>query len=400
MRRSSTNGNGRIAGSQVLVVGPLPPPIMGPSLYTRTLCDALGGAGARVIHLNTQDQRTVFNTGILDLRNVALAFVHAAQLARLVARHEVGAVYVPISQNRWGYARDALLIAVARAFRRPVVAHLHGANFQPFYTGSTALERWVIRRTLGSADLALSLTPSLRTVYDGIVDDARIGVLENGIDDPWPDGVDGLRAARARRASSEPRRARLLYVANDFAAKGADDLVRAVADPAFEHTHLRMVGAPPPEVAAATRSLADTLGAGHRIELTGERAGRDKLDLFEWADVFVYPSKNDGQPLVLLEALAAGLPILTSTFGGIPDTVGDAAVLVPPSRPDETVTALGALLDDVRLREHLGEAARRRFEDHYSSKRFDARVTDVFASVLGMDRTGAVAVEPYETSSS
>ncbi|HEX8101859.1 MAG TPA: glycosyltransferase family 4 protein [Solirubrobacteraceae bacterium] len=359
------------------MIGPLPPPIMGPSLYTRTLCEALEAAGAAVVHVNTQDRRSVFNTGILDVKNLVLGLVHVLQTGWRARRRAVRVVYVPISQNRWGYLRDAALIAAARALRRPVVAHLHGANFQAYYGAAPAAERWIVRRSLGACARVLALTPGLRGVYAGIVEPARVGVLENAIEDPWPQGAEALIAARAARPAT-----RLLFVANDFAVKGAANLVRAMADPALDGTTLKMVGAPPAEVAAATRALAAELGIGHRVELCGEVAGAALTALYEWADLFVYPTENDGQPLVVLEAMAAGLPIVTSTFGGVPDTVGDTAVLVAPKAPEQTTEAVRRLLGDAAERQRLGRAARRRYEAEYTVEGFRRRVREVFGPFL------------------
>jgi glycosyltransferase involved in cell wall biosynthesis len=366
----------RLRGT-ALVVGPVPPPIMGPSLYTALLCEALDAAGATILRVNTQDRRSVFNVGLLDIRNVYLALAHGAQLARHAALKPVRATYIPISQNRWGYARDALLIALSHLFRRPVVVHLHGARFQPFYDESTKLERWLIRLTLGWAARALVLTPNLVSVFHGLVERERVRVLENGIPDPWPDTSSAMLEARRRRQPI-----RLLFVANDFAVKGAETLVRVVARPEFADLTLRMIGKPPSNVAAATARLASELGAGDRISLTGELTDEAKFAEYEQADLFLYPSYNDGQPLVVLEAMAAGLPIVASTVGGIPDTLSETGLLVPPHNEDALASALGELVRDAELRSRLGRAARRRFESRYTLSTFRARCTEVFAELM------------------
>ena len=367
---------------EVLVVGPLPPPIMGPAVQTQMVIAALEGAGATVLHVNTQDRRTVFNTGVLDLRNVALGLLHAGQ-ALVAARRPVRFVYVPISQGRWGYVRDVFLLAAGRLFGRPLVAHLHGANFQAFYASSTRPEQWLIRRSLGWVALAIASTPALRGVFGDLVPEDRVRVLENGIPDPWPGGVGEVLAARAERARSAAAPVRLLYIANDFATKGAATAVRALAQPGLEGCELRMIGAPPPEVAERTAALARELGVGDRVRLLGAVSEADKLAELEAADLFVYPTENDAQPLVVLEALAAGLPAVVSTFGGVPDTVGDAGVLQEPKDPVALAQRLRELIEDRERRVELGVRARRRFEDRYAPAGFDRRLPAVFADLAG-----------------
>lgn len=371
----------RLSGT-VLIVGPIPPPVMGPAISTQMVCSALEDAGASVIHVNTQDRRTVFNTGLLDLHNARLALAHAAKLAWRTATQPVGLVYVPISQNRWGFARDALLLVIARLLRCPAAVHLRGAKLQDFYHSRGPIERWILRRTLGWSAIAIALTPSLRSVYDELVPRERIRVLENAIEDPWPRGAEGLIEERARRAERDPGAMRLLYVANDFATKGAETVVRALSDPGLQRASLRMVGAPPREVAEGIRRLAAELGVGDRVELLGGLEGRAKLEQYEWADAFAYPTENDGQPLVVIEAMAAGLPIVASTFGGIPETVRDTASLVPPGESQAVAQALRKLLERPAQRRELGEAARKRFLAHYTPEPYRRRVVELFGEAL------------------
>lgn len=355
---------------------------MGPSVFTSVLIDALEAAGAEVAHVDTRDDRTVFNVGVLDLRNVALGLLHSWQLFRAALR-PVGFVYVSISQERWGYVRDAVLLTVARVLRRRSVVQLHGASFQAFYAGASRPERWMIRTTLRWPELALVLTPALRGVFDGLVPAEKVRVLENGIPDPFAGSITSILDDRAERAAADPRTATLLYIANDFARKGGMTVVRALAEPGLERCRVRMIGAPPPEVAAATTELASELGVGDRVTLLGLVEGAPKEAELARADLFVYPTEHDAQPLVVLEAMAAGLPIVTSRTAGIPDTVGDCASLVDPPDAAAVAAAVRELIERPARRDELGRAARARYAREYTPERFRVRVREVFGDLLG-----------------
>jgi len=354
---------------------------MGPAVGTQVISAAFRAAGIEMIHVNTWDQRTVFNVGVLDFRNVRLGLLHATEMAWKAFRHPVRLVYVPISQSRWGYARDGLLIVIARSLRRPVVVHLHGANLQEFFRASTRLERSLIRRTLRSVVLAIALTPSLRTVYTGLVPPDRVRVLENAIPDPWPKGIAHLLEARNKRASSGGE-LRLLFIANDFATKGAGVAAEALTTPGLQKAVLRMIGAPPSEVVRPLEQQAERLGVRGRLELLGGLVDDDKLRQYEWADIFVYPTENDAQPMVVLEAMAAGLPIVTTTQGGILDTVADTAVVVERGNPSDFRQALADLAANPDERQRLGAAARIRFLARYTPEHFQLRFEAVFSDLL------------------
>lgn len=379
-RPASDRGLGTKVAGSVLIVAPLPPPIMGPSAQTVLILAALERAGARVSHVDTRDERPIFNVGIFDVRNIALGLLHSAQTFN-AARRPVDLVYISISQSRWGYVRDAVMLAIARGLRRRIVVHFHGAQFDKFYASSTRLERWVIARTLGWVEVAIVLTPGLRAVFDGLVAPERIRVIENAIPDPFPDQVDGLIASRQHRARADALSMRLLYIANDFGAKGAATAVRALAQPGLESCRLRMIGEPSPTDEAEIRSLAKRLEVEERVVLLGLVEGKTKFAELAAADAFVYPTEYDAQPLVVIEALAAGLPVIASTHGGVPETVRDAAWLVGEGDYRAIAQHLRRLIEEPEERSRLAAAARARYLERYTPELFDGRVAELFGEL-------------------
>jgi glycosyltransferase involved in cell wall biosynthesis len=384
----TTSSNGappRLHGT-VIVVGPLPPPFMGPAIGTEMVRSAFVSAGATAVHVNTQDRRTgesfVDQIGSFDLRNAWLAILHICQLAARVLRHSADVVYIPIAQNRLGYLRDVALMSTARLLRRDIVVHLRGSELQKFVHQSSPAERWVVRRTLGWARLAIVLTPDLRGEFEGLVPLERTAVLENAITDPWPEGLDGVSEERRERADRSPEAIRLLFISNLIADKGGLELIRALAEPGLERAVLRVMGSPAPADAEAACGLARELGVEARVEWLGECSGRRKLAQFEWADVLTHPTHRDGQPVVLIEGMASSLPLIGSTTGGIPETIGDAGLVVEPGDPVQLAEAIRTFIEEPDLRRELGERARKRYESTYSVAPYRERFNEVFAELL------------------
>jgi glycosyltransferase involved in cell wall biosynthesis len=117
---------------------------------------------------------------------------------------------------------------------------------------------------------------------------------------------------------------------------------------------------------------------GVTVELPGPRLGPDKAEDYRWAHAFALPSSYppEGQPLVLLEALSAGLPIVSTYHAGIPETVRDGVdgILVQPRDIAAVGQALLRLAEDPGLRAKLGTEGRSRYEGHYMPARFRAEV--------------------------
>ena len=120
------------------------------------------------------------------------------------------------------------------------------------------------------------------------------------------------------------------------------------------------------------------------VEYTGEKYGEDKWDAFSQADVFVHPSYNDCFPLVLLEALGAGLPVVSTMEGGIPDIVrnGETGFLCPPRDADALADRISQLLMDPDLRLRMGDAARRDYEARFTRKQFEENFFSVISHVV------------------
>ncbi len=132
-----------------------------------------------------------------------------------------------------------------------------------------------------------------------------------------------------------------------------------------------------PRLEALAASMAGTVTfAGHRD---------DVMEVLDAADVLLHPSRIDAFPGALLEAMAAGVPVVATAVGGIPDIVDDGVtgiLVAPPPSPATLAQALAPLLDDAALRSGLAAAARRRFERDFSAERWVERVREVYETAV------------------
>ena len=112
--------------------------------------------------------------------------------------------------------------------------------------------------------------------------------------------------------------------------------------------------------------------------------------------MLVVPSLTEGSPLIVLEAMAAGIPVVASAVGGIPDQLrhGEEGILVPPDDPDAVGEALGALLLDPAYARRLGEAGRLRTENEFSHETLVRRIEIVYRAALDGDTVRGAAREP------
>jgi glycosyltransferase involved in cell wall biosynthesis len=365
----------------ILIVGPTPPPHHGMTTLTAALLGSPElNASYRVVHLDNSDRRSPENMGRLEVGNVVLGLRHAAALAWLLARHRPDLVYLPVSQNRWAYVRDALFMALCRLARVPVLTHLNGGGFRQFYDRSGRATRWLVRRTSGWLAGAGVLGEGLRPIYDGLVPASRVHVVANGIADPFPDGPP------ARDGTRPPR---ITYLGTLIRSKGYPELLRVAARlrDAGEAAVVVLAGGwnSEEERAEAVETVA-RLRLDGVVELAGVVAGESKRRVLAEADVFVLPTRYppEGQPFAILEAMAAGLPVVSTPRAAIPDMVDDGVtgLLVPEGDDAALEAALRRLIGSPAERAAMGEAGRRKYLAVFTEERMVGRLSAVMDTIL------------------
>jgi glycosyltransferase involved in cell wall biosynthesis len=178
-----------------------------------------------------------------------------------------------------------------------------------------------------------------------------------------------------------------LFMARLWPEKGVDELLQAVAALQGRFPHLQLVCAGDGDL-DGVRRRAQVLGVAERLRLTGWIAGADKWREFRDAAVFVLPSWYEGLPIGVLEAMAAGVPVVASDVGAIGETLGgDAGLLCPARDVKALTTALARLLGDESLSRQLGVQGRRRACAQFSEHRVVKALGEIYRSLgLGTER--------------
>lgn len=238
---------------------------------------------------------------------------------------------------------------------RPVVSTLHG------FTGSgvkTGLLDRLARRAHQRASALIAVSAPIREelIRRGMRAE-RVHVIPNAVRQPNAP----LTRAEARRALGVDADApRIGWIGRLSSEKGADVFLQALAAlPTTVPWRASIIGDGPE--APALRTLCQALGLDARVEWHGVRAGA--ATLLTAFDVLVLSSHTEGTPMVLLEAMHAGTPIVATRVGGVPDMLGaEEALLVPPATPTALADAMAATLGDpsaARARAALARAAAR-----------------------------------------
>jgi glycosyltransferase involved in cell wall biosynthesis len=233
--------------------------------------------------------------------------------------------------------------------------------------------RWAIRTAHAavaiSGDTRRELIDSLGAVGE------RLVVVPNGV--PRPQGSTARGAAAAGLREGE---ALILAVGNTWHRKGFDVLIAACnLLPAGLPWRLLIAGRHE-EAAGELLQQVERLGLGHRVALPGAR--QDVADLLAAASVFALPSRWEGLPLVILEAMHAGVPVVASAICGVPEAIRSETdgLLVPADDPHALARAMERILTDATLRTRLVASAAERAATEFSSRAMTERYLELYVT--------------------
>ena len=248
----------------------------------------------------------------------------------------------------WSFREAAVHGALAQRAGARVVIHLHAASLERWWRRGAA-ERPLIRRVLRSADAVAVLSPGIRDWLSARgVPPARLVIVPNGV--PIP-------PERPPVPLGPP--IRLLVVGSVGPRKGVLDLMSALEaiEPARRSDlQIRWIG-PGDERLDSWRRRGEPLG----LTFTGPASPEEVDTALTDAHGLLLPSRREGLPFALLEAMAAGVPVLSTNTGAIGELLEDeAGVLVPPGKPAALASALEVWLADPSALEAIGAAGRRR----------------------------------------
>jgi glycosyltransferase involved in cell wall biosynthesis len=268
----------------------------------------------------------------------------------------------------------AAAIATRKTGPRLVITEHTEASWQTWWT--RRVSRWAHGRA--GHTIAVSTPIRRRLIEKDRVPPDRVSLIPNAVV-PAPDDPPDLSGLLP---DGWPEGPLVGVVARLQPEKGVATFLEAAARVSKFSPETRFLVAGDGPLREELQGLAERLGMEDRVLFLGYRS--DARALMELLDVLVVPSMTEGSPLIVLEAMAAGLPVVASDVGGVPDQArhGEEGLLVPPGDPEALAGAMGELLRDPRRARRLGAAGRRRTENGFSHETLVRRIEGVYRAVL------------------
>jgi glycosyltransferase involved in cell wall biosynthesis len=360
----------RFEGLRIGLVGPLPPLGGGMANQTRQLSELLSGERATVVVVRTNSPLRPAGVARVPIARSACRL--AAYLPALWKASGRCDLFHVMANSGWSWhlvAAPAIWVGLAR--KVPVVVNFHGGEAGDFLTRWAALVRFSMRRA------AALLVPSrfLQEMF------SRHGMQSQVV----PNLVDLTRfRPGAMHSSLAPH---LVVARNLEPIYDNETALRAFAivRQRLAGATLTIAGTGPEE--ERLRALSAALGLGAAVRFAGWLDRDGMAALYRSADISLNPSRADNMPISVLEALASGVPVVSTNVGGIPFMVEDGrtALLVPMGEPDAMAAASLRLLEDRALWHRLSRAGLTEVQ-RYTWSRIAPELASVYRMAIEVGR--------------
>lgn len=328
---------------------------------------------------NFCDKLDYCGTGVgSSLITKGIAFARSlASYKKVIGDYDI--VHLHISA-RGSYKRKKIMAGIAESKGKKVILHEHSGEFARDFEAGGNSYRADVRETFGAADMVIVLSEEWRDYFaENVCDSSKLVVLHNGVSVPSESCVP---------CSHQD----VLFLGRLDARKSPDVLLRASKEmlEAFPEAKLIFGGDGYPE---RYRAMAEELGIADKCEFRGWVSGEDKEDLFSMAGIYCLPSKNEGMPMSVMEAMAHGLPVITTAVGGVPQLIdnGVDGLLMDVDDVDQLSKLLFTLEDSPEQRTKLGLAGREKIKHDFEINKSVERLIGLYSKLFeGAHATSAL----------
>ena len=356
---------------RVLLVSALPPPTGGLATWTEQFLKE---------GMPTGYETYLVDTSIRNPRRARGASAWAGEArrtARIIAsllwhlvRVRPHVVHLNCSHFFRGIARALVCARLARIFRVPVVSHYHGNTARYLVDRGNGMRRPLFRALVRTSQVNVAMSQtSLTCIRELQHEKQRATVL-------LPNFIADSVFRLPVRTENTRERVRVLYAGRIMVSKGCPELLDAAR--ALPEADFVLLGPVMADMEPHVRRLPSN------VALDGEVPPEVVLERMRASDIFVLPTDTEGFPMAVLEAMAMGLPVVSTKVGAIPEMIDEdeGGLLIDPDEKRSLVPALRLLLGNPEMRQRMGLHNRRKSQTEYAHSVVISRLTSVYRQAM------------------
>lgn len=362
--------------STILIVGPTPPPMGGIASYVENMLKSDLVKEYDILHLNTARSFTIKKS---SLKNLILTSKNFLKLVYLLLFYKPKIVHIHTSSYSAFWEKSIFLI-ISKLFAKKVIFHVHGGGFKNFYQSNGLFIRSLIRFFLNISDIIIVLSNVWKEFFLQIIEAEKIRAIPNAVDSSFYE-ID-----RTKNLVNHPY-IQILFAGYLSTDKGIYDILDSIPLVIKKHKDVKFLFAgaddKPGELEIIKKKIIDN-NIGEYVSFLGILSKKEMSSIYKKSDIFILPSYIEGMPMTILEAMAAGLPVISTPVGGIPEVVEDCVngFLVIPGDSKNLGDKIIELIENKELRNIIGNNNRKKIKERYDWNIIEQKLEVVYNELL------------------
>jgi glycosyltransferase involved in cell wall biosynthesis len=370
---------------RVLIVGPLPPTVGG---ITTCIMNILRSDLKRDhflipfttsrptedLNMEVYDYTILFKVGLKHLVKSALATIyHLMQFPIVLIVQNPKLIHIHTT-DYLPFWESSIYVFIAKMFFKKTILHIHATTFDKFYKDSNVVLSFLIRKTLHMADKIIVLSPRWKNFFTKLIPERKLVIIPNGV------SVSVFNNQLKRKAFSSDDIQVLFIGGKESKRKGVYDILKAIPIVVKKHTKNILFLFVGRTDVNKLRNFCEKKGISNHVKILGYIENDSMMEIMATADIYVLPSYAEGLPIAMLEAMAAGLPVVSTPVGSIPEVIeeGVNGFLVKPGDHNALAARIIELTRNERLRKRMGINNMEKIRKEYSMKKVMERLGIVY----------------------
>lgn len=360
---------------KIIILGKLPPPFFGPAIATEILLKSRLKNEFDLIHIDTRLNTSILTVGKFGWEKIYRTIAIFKKYYKALSDPDATIVLIPIAQETSALIKDTFFIILARIRSKKIIIQLRGSALLKWYEKQFILWRFFFRQVYSKCSGAIVLGQNLKYIFEPFLPSDKIFVVPNGSDYLFP-----LRSDKFKKVN-------VLYFANLQGSKGIEDLLSGIgliSESNLNRLILNVVGSWR-DYYLRKKCMEFVQTNDLPVVFNHPMKGQSKWQIFADSDIFVFPPRApEGHPWVIIEAMAAGLPVISTDQGAITESVvhGLNGFIVEPYSPAQIAEKIEFLINNPGEREKMGKESRRLYEGNFTEEIMVKNLSDVFTRVL------------------
>jgi glycosyltransferase involved in cell wall biosynthesis len=362
---------------KILIVGPLPPPNGGVATAVSNILNSDLRNEFRLMHVSSSNRRSTNKKGKMDILNVGFL---GWQIIKLISAMIVFRPCIVQIESSCGisFLKNSIFVILARIAGRKIILSIYGETFENFYQKLPPIRQKYVKFVLNSCNKIKIESQGWRDFFvEKIgINASDICIIPNAVF--LPDEV-----FRNRDNDLTGEKLKLLFLGVLKKKKGIFDFLKSIKILKDKGYNFKAEIVGPEGERGEMEKVFDYIekeSINEIVGVHGEKQHNEVGEFYSVADIYLLPSYTEGFPYAILEAMAYGLPIISTKVGGIPELIEDGVngFLVDPGDADALAEKIEILMGNKKLREIMGKNNREKIKNKYSMDKQVEKIKNIY----------------------